>query len=296
MLTIFVVDHERQLTNIPEITPDNYHYLKSGKYFIVLRHFLLDGFYDVATFYNILLKANKIIYLPPADNAWTDTDEIGNIPSKKLLEDILPSIKLAHGRDVANIDHLIDQHMTNLLSLVDYRRNSSPQLWMAGCTITHSSRESDFERYGDIIKTKLNLQASWLTLGEPTSITWAADQILRSDIRTGDTIIWGLSDIIMTSTVAKFSNKISHYSRRARIGQDTIYQSIVAILEVNNICEKLGINLYIAGLQTDLRKYKINISSFIPMPGPCDFSPDGFHPGPCSHKLYANEILKRIQK
>ena len=296
MLTIFVVDNERQLSDIPEITPDNYHYIKSGKYFIVLRHFPLDGFYDIATFYKILVNADKIIYLPPADDVWTDTSEFGHMPSKKVLENILPRIKLVHSRNVENIEHLISQQLDNWLSLVDYRCDSRPQLWMAGCAITHGAGVADFERYGDIIKTKLNLQASWLTLNEPTSITWAADQILRSDIRTGDTIIWGLSGVNMTASVARFSNRIDHHSNPANVGQDTVYHSITAIMEVDNICGKLGINLYIAGLQTDLKKYKIDIPSFISMPGPCDFGSDRFHPGPRSHKLYANEILKRIQK
>ena len=152
MLTIFVVDHERQITGLPEITPDNYRHLTPGSYFITIRRFPKDGFYDLNVFYNILLKASKIVYVPPEDGNWTDTDERGYVSSKEVLENMLPNLKLVYRRDVQNIDHLTDNYFSEWTKLVDQRQSENRQLWVAGCALSHGAGVTAEQRYGDIVK------------------------------------------------------------------------------------------------------------------------------------------------
>lgn len=92
----------------------------------------------------------------------------------------------------------------DLLWLADQRQSDQPQIWVAGCSIANGTDVEKTERYGQLLADELNMPVSFLSiLG--SAIPWAADQILRSDIRQGDIVVWGLTGI---SRYLTFRNNI----------------------------------------------------------------------------------------
>jgi hypothetical protein len=66
------------------------------------------------------------------------------------------------------------------------------KLWIVGCSIAHGVGVLPKERWGALLAQTLGLEPVFLT-AEGSSIEWAADQILRADIRANDTVCWGLT-------------------------------------------------------------------------------------------------------
>lgn len=84
----------------------------------------------------------------------------------------------------------------NYNGLVDYRKTQSlPQFWIAGCSYANGSYLPNMEdRYGQLVADHYGWKCSFLSRGG-SSIDFAADQIIRSDIRKGDVVIVGLTGV-----------------------------------------------------------------------------------------------------
>lgn len=83
----------------------------------------------------------------------------------------------------------------NFLGLKDVRKTNDPQLWVAGCSFADGSALTDKnQRWGQVLAKYLSCPVSFLTKGG-SSIDWAADQILRADLRPGDTLVWALTGV-----------------------------------------------------------------------------------------------------
>jgi len=92
----------------------------------------------------------------------------------------------------------------DLTWLADIRKSDNPQVWTAGCSFALGVGVDKKQRYGQIVAETLGLEVSFLSiLG--SSIPWAADQILRSDIQKDDIVLWGLTNI---SRYVTFKNNI----------------------------------------------------------------------------------------
>ena len=88
--------------------------------------------------------------------------------------------------------------------MADHRQGNDKQLWVSGCSFADGIGVSKQQRYGQLVADKLLLPVSFLT-SPGSSIPWAADQILRSDIRANDIIIWGITAI---NRYVSYKNKI----------------------------------------------------------------------------------------
>lgn len=84
----------------------------------------------------------------------------------------------------------------NYNGLVDYRKTQTlPQFWVTGCSYSQGSGLDNKElRYGQLVADHYGWKCSFLGAGG-SSIDFAADQIIRSDIRKGDVVIVGLTGI-----------------------------------------------------------------------------------------------------
>jgi hypothetical protein len=207
-----------------------------------------------------------------------------------------------------------------MLSLADSRcAKSNTQLWIAGCSISHGLGVGTNERYGEILSNKLDMPVSFLTT-PGASISWAADQILRSDIHSGDIVVWGLTsetrlsfmnndgDILhITPTYYRknpdFNNTIS--VDLLTYQNNNIFHYIRDIKKVINFCSKINANLILAGLlvNEELIKYVFDLPNYVHFYGVSginfneiflDFGDDNSHPGPKTHMWYANELYKAI--
>ena len=149
------------------------------------------------------------------------------------------------------------------------------------------------------------------------------DQIVRSDILSGDIVILGLTDEVrfpywttdnnvwhITPTYqnqahrVSFTNLSTNIINRLITDDNCFYQSIIRIHQLVNFCNKIDAKLLIIGLLSSpsLATHLNNIDHFIhytnfksPM---ChiDLGSDNNHPGPLQHQLYADFCQAALKK
>lgn len=234
----------------------------------------------------------------------------------------------------------------NLIWLADERKSDAPQVWTAGCSFALGVGVDAHQRYGQIVAETLGMEVSFLSiLG--SSIPWAADQILRSDIRKGDIVIWGLTNI---SRYVTFKNNIfvnvlpetftmnlkpielATYSGETRqhvidyyknyqqgidqwsdkdkkqmesdlLNEDRLMQAVQSIHQVNNFCNKVGAEFVVFIHHLNLPEFQqfvidriSNLDSYLDARPEVDKGTNGTHPGPLSHKRWAEDILEVLGK
>jgi hypothetical protein len=265
----------------------------------------------VPDFVHALDQADTLMYCPPT--SWSD------IKKDYSYMQCWTEFYLAYYsrfKTVLNIEQIWSKETSTMLALADNRKTDSIQIWNAGCSISHGVGIELYQRYGKLISNKLNLPISFLT-HSGSSISWAADQILRSDIRANDLVIWGLTS--HTRFPYYGEHKINHilsntYTENPKFNKiipidqlDTpnmIYNAITKIFQVVQYCKKINAQLIIGGLLVDeefikftniipnyitlCRKYGINGNDQFYD----DLGLDNLHPGPVAHQYFADEILK----
>lgn len=273
---------------------------------------------NVYQVWTLLNFADVIVYCPPA--LWSDGKNVNPLAPTVSIKGLSEQLLLKLPRDkVINFDR--NQLSANPMPLVDSRQSENPQLWVAGCSITHGIGVDASQRYGQLLANELNLPCSFLTKSG-SAIDWSSDQILRSNIRAGDTVVWGLTlperltyihdqkllNINATSYI--INNQLKNIvSETTMLSQNTFYHHMYSIDRVINFCKLLEVNLLIVGLLTSDSgvRHLANTPSFYPYPySPLfndldsklinffnfiDFGTDNLHPGPKQHSLYANFIL-----
>ena len=306
MITVFVGDVHQYLADCAQshnsfaqlVTEKNYKNLASGTWYCSL-----GDFKDPKKFVTVLRQSNEIIYTPPVEWSCIDTQ----IQTEKYLF----NLKILEFKIVKNMDHLIWPNLKTFLELTDTRKTPGPQLWIAGCSISHGMGVDPDQRYGQLISDQLNLPVSFLTC-PGSSVMWAGDQILRSNICSGDTLVWGITSLERFCYYA--NERVSHingsyYTQNPKFNsvvpldelfsQNQIYQAIIKIHQVLNFCNKINVKCVLAGLLTDLQHYSIIDDCHISFTQQHQFYPKDMlgsdpHPGPDMHKWYAEQILKKL--
>lgn len=320
MITVFVGDKDESISAKAKsfddkaelITQKNFRRVKHGTYYTSIAEFDPDiNLYD---FLSVLKKADTIIYSPPAE--WSDVDETGYSYMKDRTEYELLDLKCYEFKNVKNMDGISLPNLKPMLALENSRQSDNPQLWIVGCSISHGVGVKEDERYGQILSNQLNLPVTFLTR-PGSSIMWAADQILRSDIKPMDTIIWGLTAVERLPHFRNnelhhlnitFYKHASHFNLFVPINRlfekDTLYQAITDIHKVINFCNKLNVKLVLAGILSDLNHYTLDFDNYLPL---CyhsnvsvvkqfkDLGTDNLHPGPLTHAWYAEQILGKLK-
>ena len=290
--------------NASLITGSNYLNLNPGTYYTSIGD--LD---NLTQFGDILRQADSIIYAPPPDG-WVHNT------TKEWTEDYLTVF--ADKKNIQGFQVNIPADRATMLNQVDTRKTDDPQLWIAGCSMSHGVGVENHQRYGQLLAKQLNLSVSFLTLSS-TSLTWSADQLLRADIRNGDTVVWGLTQ------VERFpywkNNHLTHVTSYTYVqnpkfkkivdisfldSQQLVYQAVTEIHQVINFCNKVGAKLILAQLLgRELEKYLHDKFNYIML---CwqhgrnwadrflDYGTDNQHPGPIMHQYYANEIFNLYQR
>lgn len=312
MITIFVGDvtsylAEHALRSCPDatlLTSDNTKsQLKPGVYYASL-----GDFSSIESFFDVLDQAQHIVYKPPKN--WSDQNSQGVSIMKICTEKYL--IHFSTKKTVSGDDFVDSVDTSKVLSLADTRKSEGRQLWIVGGSDSNGKGIALSERYGQLIADKLNLPVSFLTENS-SSLEWAADQILRSDIRSGDIIIWGT--VPVSRLVFYHDNSIIHlhldvYKLYPEVNKlvdishldnqhTLIYRSITNFSKVQNICDKLKIQLIIAGLGTsEYTSYLLKFKNYIHLDGRferfLDLGDDGNHQGPAMHQWYANNIIDKL--
>lgn len=270
---------------------------------------------DRSTFYNVLTVADSIRYCPPTH--WSDNKTIDvEYPESSIqgtTEFFLHTINKFKSNVIGlNFPNIIDCYT----ELEDQRQTSGQQLWVVGCSTTAGVGVDPKNRYGNILTQSLNLPMSLLAQ-RSTSISWAADQILRSDIRANDIVVWGLTSENRLTLWDDLENKAVHVASTSNtklFSTDIINRllahkinfvaAIQKILEVVNFCNKLKIKLLIINIHSSnsLNLHLHTVKEFFPYIYPhdkfIDIGNDNQHPGPLQHQAYADfchSALKQLQ-
>lgn len=289
---------------------------------------------DLVTFVNLLLEADVIIY-HNKDSDWSDTS------IKDITEYILSRLSKVFLKDVKNLPNngyreliFIDQFdgqwvsqifagmKNNFLGPMDSRKSDGPHLYIAGCSYAFGYDLPDQNlRYGQILSELQGLPPVFLTL-HGTSIEWAADQILRSDIQSGDTLVWGLTspsrftwflnnrqssivpnwrDLGWNFDVSKTeSNHLDYMLTHESRG----YLACKYVSQIINICLKLNVKLVILESQIQATDFQTNLlndflsktSCYLKLPTPIDCTQDKIHPGVKTHEQWAHIINDYLNK
>ena len=143
---------------------------------------------DLSLVIDILGKSDRIIYCPPA--IWSDGRSVDCVAPCESIQG-LTEVILCLLPTTTRVENLRPE-MRDPVQLADNRRSDHAQIWNVGCSITDGFSIPKEKRYGQLLAERLNMPVSFLSK-HGRSIIWAADQILRSDIRNKDLVIWGLT-------------------------------------------------------------------------------------------------------
>ena len=315
MITVYVGDVGEYLSILchsvdPDaklITDKNFANLTPGTYYTSVA-----DVNTIANFGSVLRQANKIVYAPP--DQWSD-QHIKKNKMQDWTEDYLNIFRFKC--QVENFKPKVKINKDTALHLVDQRKTQQTQLWVAGCSISHGVGVTKQTRYGQLLANQLNVPVSFLTY-PGSSIVWAADQFLRSDIRSGDIVVWGVTGwsrtpFFINNTLAHvFARKLEKYSKHYNlVNVDTLtsdhlfYQSLISIFQVITFCQKINAKLVIASLlDEDVCEYLQDQPNFIMLYKLwgrkitelfIDLGSDGMHPGHITHQFYADQIYQKLQ-
>ena len=313
MITIYlgdITDYLRQYAVMSDpdaqlITKENYKNLESGTYFTSL-----GDLTNVAMLGDVLQQADCIVYSPPPDK-WSDS-LFGKSQMQTWTEDYLNIFRFRC--KVENYTNAREPEFDQILTLADTRKTDSSQLWIAGCSISKGDGVDTRTRYGQLLADRLNTSASFLTR-TGSSIAWAADQILRSDIRPGDLVIWGITS---HTRLTKFEmNEIRCFNLNVKAWKQTsstveylvsdqaLYHSVISVHQVINFCTKINAKLILANLlDQSVINYIQDFPNLIMLNGIwgrdtsdrfIDIGSDLIHPGIKTHAFYADQIYQKIQ-
>jgi len=256
-----------------------------------------------AVFYQVLQKADQIYYCPPT--TWSDhTDEFSLQNMKQLTEYFL---YLIHSKknNVRGLD--LSNYANNFyLKLQDKRKpNSQAQLWVAGCSVTAGVGVDSDERFAVLVAE--NFDGQFVDLSKAgSSMEFAADQILRSDVRKGDFVVWGLTSeyrALVWDRKCQTSASINPYkfdytnTNKADdiVDETRLYKALIAFVQVENFCKKVGAHLIAVPILCSeaLQLLLHDHDSYYQLPYmPCflDLGSDNIHPGREQHKWYSDRI------
>jgi len=268
----------------------------------------------INNFASLLRQADNIIYVP--DPSWVAGQKIKQYSERYWIEQYLYTFSLDKTKKIVNCPILrLPINDDLMLTLNAQRKNNEPHLWVSGCSTTFGIGVEIHERYANILAEKLNLPLCMLA--KPgASIAYAADQILRSDIRKGDLVILGVTNHqrkthyneenseIIHVTVANFKEQ----TRKIDLTDPTLlYDSITAVHRVLNFCQAVNAKLILIGVHIDIEfaTYLKDIPSYVHANGFYgankndmfkDLGNDMTHPGPLTHKWYAEKILDKLKE
>lgn len=308
MLKVFVGDNTAYLPEfVKKIDPaaylctdKNYTTSITGTVYVSLAELSIKNFCE------LIKIADTVVYCPP--KSWS-TKELED--QTHLHLNLLSNIKKIKGFKKI-------QFVPDYFSISDKRKTEEKQIWIVGCSLAQGFGVADNERYGYLIGEKLNLPVSFLT-ETAGSIKWAADQILRADIREGDLVIWGLTavgripfvdDNDQLHHIMPYSRKDNKefknlFSKNFLVSNHVCYEAISHIEQATEYMNKNNIK-YILGLfPLSMSKHKDKLLKYISQFNNSvllyntesnekrfiDLGSDNLHPGVLQHQWYADSIL-----
>jgi hypothetical protein len=194
---------------------------------------------------------------------------------------------------------LLEYQNTKYLRLNSIRDTDSPVLWVSGCSISYGIGVNTFEKYGELLSSSLNLPVTYLTKSG-SSLKWQSDQILRSDIQKDDIVVWGLTQEVRTVKI-KDGKVLTENDPEIRLDEHRLYDAVTEIYQVVNFCRKIQCQLVLLPIISSevLNLLLVHLDEYTHLPyrtKPLDYGTDHLHPGPLTHKWYAEYAVNKILK
>lgn len=254
--------------------------------------------------WTLLQLADHITYCPP--KIWSDHTEVFDHWSAQRMTEFLLSEIQRQKNNVKglNLDHYVS---TDWLPVVADRSCHRSQLWVAGCSISHGVGVPPDQRYGHLLSQHLQQPVSFLTRGG-SSISWAADQLLRADIQAGDIVVWGItSEYRQTSLIngiikhQSFWNREVSDSRSEHTLENYFYLGLTAVHQVRNHLDKIGARLVLLPLlcSENIKLRLLHCTEYCAVPYAenfIDLGTDHLHPGPRQHLAYADIVTEFLMQ
>jgi hypothetical protein len=233
----------------------------------------------------------------------------------------------SHTKPVHNLSAI----PTKSLELIDSRKSENSQLWIVGCSISAGICVDPKDRWGQLAANELELPVSFLAV-RSSSFEWAADQILRSDIRCNDIVLWQLHGgsrfLYYTKSGDPIHVSSGHYQQdptfnkvineRNLLDLNHAYKNVNYVYQVKNYLDQIGCQ-YRVGLLLPLAKQHegvtlnalYNVKEFFVGYNHdfgdfneknklglnfIDHGTDGIHPGPEQHKIYARQFIESLKE
>jgi len=264
------------------------------------------GDHNLTDFIYVISCATEIYYI---DDGWD------NLTAKLITE---YHLRLASHKIIV---HNINKKITlpdQMLALVDSRKEDSSQLWAVGCSFTTAVGVDNKDRWGTVLGDQLNLPVSFLAQAS-SSIQWAADQILRSDIRKDDIVVWGVTGV---SRFPYYNNNLVIHVNKAYYNSNKSFNSLIneqlLVADHMTYCsitalEQVILHSQLIGYKLILMQFPLNIESqellmlnylsqfdfFVHVYSSStdkfiDYGTDNVHPGPKQHNHYAKLIIDHL--
>jgi len=256
---------------------------------------------DVSVLWELLQIADNIHYVPPV--IWSDHTKGFSWNSQRTLTEFYLYQCQQSEKNVFGLE--LEKYQTSAyLHLANLRNTDESSLWISGCSISHGVGVNTSERYGALLGKSLSMPTYHLTK-EGSSLEWQADQILRSDIRSVDTIIWGLTQEKRAPMV--YNGKITSWPDNTiedveyRLHETRYYKAITSVFQVINFCRKINCQLILLPLicTEKLQMDLIHQHCYYQLPYQINFldlGNDNLHPGPKQHEFYADFCLNILNQ
>jgi len=251
-----------------------------------------------AVLYEILNKADIIYYCPP--KKWADqvSDTYRHTSQQSLTLYFLFLINNIK-KNVVNLDVSAYQK-NNYVLLKDIRHSDKKTLWSAGCSIAFGYGVNKSQRYANLVSEATGLELVDLSMNG-SGIEYSADQILRSDIKQHDVVIWGITEETRFPEWNSNEQRVRPGNRSATTLTETqIYKSTISVHQVANFCNKIGADLIMIPIicSENFCLLLSGLPNFYQLPYQTkfvDLGSDNQHPGPMQHQKYA-DFLSNIIK
>ena len=307
-ITLFVGDNNQKLADIAGqhdpaaflITHDNYKIFLLTEYSKDITAY--TSFSDLpkitatdAVFFEVLKKADNIFYCPPLK--WSDHSNnfVWN-KNQTITEYFLHHIKLIKN-NIQGLD-LTSYNTSTYLTLADHCKTDNNQLWIAGCSIPHGFGVLDTEKFGSLVSNDLNLPVSHLTM-PGAGIEWAKDQILRSNIRQNDIVIWALTQEVRAPLAVNGEIKLEK-NPNILLNETSLYRAVTSVYQVVNFCKKISARLILLPVlcSEQLQLLIHNLDEYYQLPYRTNFldlGTDNIHPGPMQHREWADICIDLLK-
>ena len=257
----------------------------------------------------ICLQFDEIIYRPPA--VWTK--DYVEQQTKELLKYIM--FVKSDKSTIKGYSKLVDIDLRTIAE-DQFERTEEPHMWISGCSFSAADGVTDEQRWATLLANKLNMPYTVLAKGGSGN-THQARRLLSADVRENDVVIFQittperetifhpkLGQLHVTPGVYDIVYDLYKLYPPDRLDEMTlVYNQIRDMRNVINFLQKTkarfmfwspGVYLSMGAYLLEYFRHRENFYMYLD--SIADLGTDGLHPGPNTHKQYADFVFEKFKQ